>query len=536
MLSNINLDAKSWLARRRNAKEVDEKGNTLMTLAYLKQLCKEQKVYQTPELNDILYLHFKGFSRIENLDLYTGLKSLWLEGNGISKIENIEMLSELRCLFLQQNCIEAIENLEKLEKLDTLNVGNNLVKKIQGLESLKYLKTLQIQSNFLISYEDLAGLLDCPSITVLDLGNNKIEDPEIVSILEQMPNLAVLNLMGNPVIRKITNYRRIMVSKIKTLTYLDDRPIFDKERLTTDAWAVGGMEGERLERERIYEEEKKKQEANFEAMRILQENGRKKRLEKYGEEKEPALSEKMQEFKDEMLARIEQRVSPDHNDKQDLNGTASNPDAQAHDDLLEEVYEAQPTPKIEQHHVPPRNMVIQEKSESSATLIEEKVYRNDLDEKVETETKVLEKVKQEPRKALIEEIYPEKKLIITDEDIKEANALQYQLDAEQSVPAILINGSHLPEDIKYSIPPEQSKAEKELLFELVTEGKVSQESLLNLEEKLVVKAMLDECWAEEAGAHKAVVQEVEDEIEVITTDGFSKQSTMVELDERKKAW
>lgn len=60
-----------------------------MTLAYLKQLCKEQKVYQTPELNDILYLHFKGFSKIENLDLYTGLKSLWLEGNGISKIENI---------------------------------------------------------------------------------------------------------------------------------------------------------------------------------------------------------------------------------------------------------------------------------------------------------------------------------------------------------------------------------------------------------------------------------------------------------------
>jgi hypothetical protein len=101
MLSEINFDGKSWLAARRNAKEVDEKGfviveakltcfsNTLMTLRYLKQICKEQKGYQTPELNDIIYLHFKGFAKIENLDAYFGLKSLWLEGNGIGKIENL---------------------------------------------------------------------------------------------------------------------------------------------------------------------------------------------------------------------------------------------------------------------------------------------------------------------------------------------------------------------------------------------------------------------------------------------------------------
>ena len=31
-----------------------------MTARYLKQLCKEQKLYQTAHLNDKIYLHFKG--------------------------------------------------------------------------------------------------------------------------------------------------------------------------------------------------------------------------------------------------------------------------------------------------------------------------------------------------------------------------------------------------------------------------------------------------------------------------------------------
>ena len=60
-----------------------------MTSRYLKQSCKENKLYQTPSLNDRLYLHFKGFIKIDNLNEYTGLKAIWLEGNGIEKLENL---------------------------------------------------------------------------------------------------------------------------------------------------------------------------------------------------------------------------------------------------------------------------------------------------------------------------------------------------------------------------------------------------------------------------------------------------------------
>jgi dynein assembly factor 1 len=45
--------------------------------------------YTTPSLNDCLYLHYKGFDRIENLEEFTGLKVIYLEGNGLGKIEGL---------------------------------------------------------------------------------------------------------------------------------------------------------------------------------------------------------------------------------------------------------------------------------------------------------------------------------------------------------------------------------------------------------------------------------------------------------------
>lgn len=71
---------------------------TTMNAKYLKKLCQEQKLYSTPELNDKLYLHFKGFRRIEGLEEYTALKSLWLEGNAIGVIEGLSHLESLKCL------------------------------------------------------------------------------------------------------------------------------------------------------------------------------------------------------------------------------------------------------------------------------------------------------------------------------------------------------------------------------------------------------------------------------------------------------
>jgi dynein assembly factor 1 len=84
---------------------------------FLKKLLRSdfKLYYSTPYLNDQLYLHYKGnfnsinffknaflsllgFDRIENLEEFTGLKVIYLEGNGLAKIEGLETLKNLRCL------------------------------------------------------------------------------------------------------------------------------------------------------------------------------------------------------------------------------------------------------------------------------------------------------------------------------------------------------------------------------------------------------------------------------------------------------
>lgn len=53
----------------------------------------------------------------------------------------------------------------------------------------------------------------------------------------------------------IPSYRKTVIAKISTLTYLDDRPVFKEDRRHAEAFAKGGIEAERKERELIKKEE-----------------------------------------------------------------------------------------------------------------------------------------------------------------------------------------------------------------------------------------------------------------------------------------
>ncbi|GLD93549.1 hypothetical protein PINS_up002141 [Pythium insidiosum] len=139
-----------------------------MEKALLKKLCREHDLYVTPSINDKLYLHYKvrrvvqgisindvlclvciahslhaqlsqGFRSIKNLEEYTGLKVLWLEGNGLPRIQGLEHQTQLKTLYLQENLIQKIENLDAQQDLDTLNLSQNQITKIENMGHLKML-------------------------------------------------------------------------------------------------------------------------------------------------------------------------------------------------------------------------------------------------------------------------------------------------------------------------------------------------------------------------------------------------------------
>lgn len=58
-----------------------------------------------------------------------------------------------------------------------LNLSDNLIEKVQGLSTLTKLSNLQLKRNRIggAGLDDVRGLIECPSISALDVSDNKIE-------------------------------------------------------------------------------------------------------------------------------------------------------------------------------------------------------------------------------------------------------------------------------------------------------------------------------------------------------------------------
>lgn len=214
--------------------------------ALLRITTGEKGCYETPELNEKLYLNRKGFRRIQNLEPYTGLVALFLDSNGLRAIENLGHLTQMRMLYLDNNCIERIEGLENLTELQTLSLSANSLTAVDGLETLHKLETLNVARNKLCTLEALRGVRAAPLVSSLDVSFNHIADTEAVAdtVAALAPELKCLYFHHNPNQRFLQNYRRAFISAIPTLMYLDERPVKEIERRTSEAWGRGESRAE----------------------------------------------------------------------------------------------------------------------------------------------------------------------------------------------------------------------------------------------------------------------------------------------------
>ena len=121
--------------------------------------------------------------------------------------------------------------------LDTLNLCKNGIGRISGLSHLTQLRTLLLAHNRLASPESIAHLTQVHSLDCVDLQENQLADgPGVLDVLAALPRLSVLYLQGNPLVGSLPHYRKVVVGRLKSLRYLDDRPVFDDERARCDAW------------------------------------------------------------------------------------------------------------------------------------------------------------------------------------------------------------------------------------------------------------------------------------------------------------
>jgi len=186
------------------------------------RIMKSAGGYVTPSLNEKLYLHNNNFMNIGGLEDFIEAKVIWLQSNALVHVHGLTHLKQLRVLYLHQNRITSLSGLAGLHQLHTLNVSVNALRSLHGVAHLPGLKNLYAAKNCFTSCESVSEIQNLSNLAVLDLGDNRIDGDGILYILSQpkLGELCVLTLQGNLLCTSIRWYRKVLISKLKTLKVL----------------------------------------------------------------------------------------------------------------------------------------------------------------------------------------------------------------------------------------------------------------------------------------------------------------------------
>ena len=301
----IEAEEAKRVSEEQDVHPITKKPITRLTPEFFKKLLKSRpRDYLTEhDLNDSLYLPCLGITKLENMEKFTGLRTLHLQSNVISKIECLENMTALTSLYLHMNMIEKIEGLSTLTQLQTLNLADNLISRIEGLENNHKLSYLSLTNNQIgkDGEEDYLQLADLKSLSTLDLGNNRIpcvkpaqegEQYPLYQLLAALPKLEVLLLKNNPFWEEVSSSRRLTLSVLQNLTQLDGDVVLPDERRFANAFGRGGVEEIEVERQKMIVEEQQKRQAERDHMDYIKQN-KEKLLKEYLEKMEREYQESL---------------------------------------------------------------------------------------------------------------------------------------------------------------------------------------------------------------------------------------------------
>nr|XP_020464425.1 dynein light chain 1, axonemal isoform X1 [Monopterus albus] len=169
-------------------------------------------------------------SEAKEIKLYGQIPPIEKMDASLSTITNCEKLS------LSTNCIEKITNLSGLKNLRILSLGRNNIKALTGLEAVgDTLEELWISYNLI---EKLKGIQCMKKLKVLYMSNNLVKEWGEFERLADLPCLADLVFVGNPLQEKHSAEGNWLDEAQKRLPYLgklDGTPLVNKkERKETE--------------------------------------------------------------------------------------------------------------------------------------------------------------------------------------------------------------------------------------------------------------------------------------------------------------
>ncbi|KAM6917355.1 dynein axonemal light chain 1 [Lycodopsis pacificus] len=168
-------------------------------------------------------------SESKAIKLYGQVPPIERMDTSLSTLTNCEKLS------MSTNCIEKITNLNGLKNLKILSLGRNNIKSFNGLEAVaNTLEELWISYNLI---EKLKGIQFMKKLRVLYMCNNLVKEWGEFVRLADLPSLADLVFVGNPLEEKHSAEGTWMdeaSKRLPKLWKLDGTPVIKQEEDEAD--------------------------------------------------------------------------------------------------------------------------------------------------------------------------------------------------------------------------------------------------------------------------------------------------------------